>query len=322
MEYLNKVLGIRVVYKDGNMLSLPNYIYSRYRLQEVMLDGVKAVFVYPKEELESVNAVKKHLDRVEKAFDAPVILVTDRLTFRQKEYLLRDRIPFIVDGKQIYLPFMAVYLQDRCDAEKKDIEMILPSSQMLFLHFIYSGGGELLTSMAAKELFLTATSVSRASRQLEEMGLLKTEIRGVQKVIFSHKTPEELFESAKPHLLNPVKRTVYLPRSVIREKLLLSGYHALSEYSMLDPGNIEYFASGSISEWERYASGRIVDPDEECAVELWRYDPGILSKGKCVDRLSLALSLDNDGDERVEQAVEEMLKNLWGELDGKRDRKF
>ena len=65
-----------------------------------------------------------------------------------------------------------------------------------------------------------------------------------------------------------------------------------------------------------------MDPDEECAVELSRYDQGILSKGKCVDRLSLALSLDNDGDERVEQAVEEMLKNLWGELDGKRDRKF
>ena len=34
------------------------------------------------------------------------------------------------NGKQIYLPFMAVYLQERCDAEKSDREEILPSAQM------------------------------------------------------------------------------------------------------------------------------------------------------------------------------------------------
>ena len=36
----------------------------------------------------------------------------------QKEYLIREKIPFMVDGKQIYLPFLAVYLQERCSAEK------------------------------------------------------------------------------------------------------------------------------------------------------------------------------------------------------------
>ncbi len=40
------------------------------------------------------------------------------------------------------------------------------------------GCGELMTSRAAKELEFTPTSISRASRQLEEMGLVKTEIKG------------------------------------------------------------------------------------------------------------------------------------------------
>lgn len=37
------------------------------------------------------------------------------------------------------------------------------------------------------------------------------------------------------------------------------------------------------------------------------------------DGLSLALSLREDADERVEEAVEEMLNNLWRKIDGNRD---
>lgn len=54
------------------------------------------------------------------------VLILDHLAYRQKEYLLRDHIPFVVEGKQIYLPFMAVYLQERCDSEKKEDAVILP----------------------------------------------------------------------------------------------------------------------------------------------------------------------------------------------------
>ena len=56
---------------------------------------------------------------MKKVADCPVILVLEQITARQKEYLLREKIAFIVDGKQIYLPFMAAYLQERCDAEKE-----------------------------------------------------------------------------------------------------------------------------------------------------------------------------------------------------------
>ncbi len=38
-----------------------------------------------------------------------------------------------------------------------------------------------------------------------------------------------------------------------------------------------------------------------------------------VDELSLALSLREDADERVEEAVEEMLNNLWRKIDGNRN---
>ena len=319
MEFLKSVLGIHIVYLDNDAIPVPNYIHARYRLQEVTLDGIKAVFVYPKTDMDSVNAIKKHLERVQKTAGTPAILVPDHLTYRQREYLLRDHIPFVVEGKQIYLPFMAVYLQERCDSERPENTSILPSAQLLLLYYIYHGCGELLTSDAVNELSFTATSISRASRQLEDLGLVQTEKRGVQKVLYSEKEPRELFDAAKSYLANPVKRTVYVTKTDIKEKLLMSGYSALSEYSMLNPPAVGCYAAESVSEWEKNASGKLQNSDDQCAVELWRYDPKKLTSGEYVDRLSLALALREDKDERIEQAVEEMLDGVWREIDGKRN---
>ncbi|MBR1390495.1 MAG: MarR family transcriptional regulator [Lachnospiraceae bacterium] len=319
MEFLNRVLGIRVAYEEGALNSMPNFIHSRYRLQKVTLDGKAAVFLYPKAELDAVNAIKKHIDRVKKTENVPVVLVLNRLSYRQKEYLLRDHIPFIVEEKQIYLPFMAVYLQERGDGERQETEVMLPSAQLLLLHFIYRGCGELLTSDAARELELTPTSISRASRQLEEMGLVQAKKRGVQKVIISKKLPEELFSDAKSYLLNPVKRTIYVSKAEIKNNLLISGYSALSEYSMLNPPAVESLAADSVARWDSVSSKRLQNSEEQCAVELWRYDPKILAKGACVDRLSLAMSLRETKDERIEEAVDEMLMQVWRDINGKRD---
>ena len=59
--------------------------------------------------------------------------------------------------------------------------------------------------------------------------------------------------------------------------------------------------------------------EERCAVELWRDDARQVSAGECVDRLSLALSLCGDRDERIEEAIEEMLEQVWRDIDGKRN---
>ena len=164
MEYLEKVLGIKVIYEQVKFQHLPNFITARYRLQMVAMNGKRAIFLYPKTELEQIEVLKKHIARIQKNENLSVVLVLEKITFRQKEYLIRERIPFIVEGKQVYLPFMAVYLQERCSAEKMQREEILPSAQMLLLYFIYRGVQELFASQAVKDLELTPTSISRASK--------------------------------------------------------------------------------------------------------------------------------------------------------------
>ncbi len=318
MEYLEQVLGIEVQYEKKAVEHLPNLISTRYEVQRVSLSGQIAVFMSPRTELEQVKTVKKHLERVKTVANCPVVLVLERITARQKEYLLREKIAFVVDGKQIYLPFMAVYLQERCDAEKNDREELLPSAQMLLLYFIYEGAKELSTSQVAKALNLTPTSISRASKQLEEMGLLQSRKIGVQKILFSENSANELFYKAEKVLLNPVKRTVYIPCEKEKTELLESGYSALAEYSMLNVPNVRCYASEKISQWNDCMTKDLQDSGSQVAVEMWRYDPRKLSKKKMVDVLSLALSLRKDADERIEEAVEEMLNDLWRKIDGNR----
>ena len=168
-------------------------------------------------------------------------------------------------------------------------------------------------------VMLSISSTVVIQKCLEEMGLIRTEKRGVQKVIYSDQTPEEVFSEARESMCNPVKRTIYVPKTNIKTDLVLSGYSALSEYSMINPPMVVCFAAGSVATWEKEASNKLQSSDDQCAVELWRYDPRKLSSGNCVDKLSLALALSADKDERIEEAVEEMLKSAWEELNGKRN---
>ena len=90
MEYLKRVLGIETTYENGDLKGFPNFIGVRYDLRPVLLDGKKAVFVYPKTQLEPVETLKKHLTRIKNGTNLPVVLVLEQITSRQKEYLIRS----------------------------------------------------------------------------------------------------------------------------------------------------------------------------------------------------------------------------------------
>ena len=175
------------------------------------------------------------------------------------------------------------------------------------------------TSQAAKDLKLTPSSISRASKQLEEMGMLHIKKVGVQRILQSEDSPKILFQKAGDILQNPVKRTIYIPKELVKTELLESGYSALAEYSMLNKPNIKCYATERISQWKDVMTNSLQDSQEQVAVEMWRYNPQKLSTRNTVDELSLALSLRKDVDERVEAAVEEMLNELWRKIDGYRN---
>ncbi len=55
-----------------------------------------------------------------------MVLVLEQITARQREYLLREKVAaFIVDGKQIYLPFIILFMREQksTDQAAKDLEL-------------------------------------------------------------------------------------------------------------------------------------------------------------------------------------------------------
>ena len=53
--------------------------------------------------------------------------------------------------------------------------------------------------------------------------------------------------------------------------------------------------------------------DADVIIELWKYDPVLLSRDGMVDPLSLVMSFDDNEDERMSEAIEELLDTLWEE---------
>ena len=60
------------------------------------------------------------------------------------------------------------------------------------------------------------------------MGLLHIKKEGVQRILQSEDSPKILFQKAGDKLLNPIKRTVYIPKELVGTDLLESGYSALT----------------------------------------------------------------------------------------------
>ena len=74
-------------------------IEKELKLQMVSMNEQKAVFLYPKTKLEQIEVLKKHIARIQNNENLPIVLVLKELSYRQKEYLISEKIPFIVDGK-------------------------------------------------------------------------------------------------------------------------------------------------------------------------------------------------------------------------------
>ncbi len=176
MEYMEKVLGIKVTRsKWYGENKLPYYLLDRYNFELASMDGITALIVKPKGELDPIGAIRKHIKRLSGEISCPVVFELNTITRQRKKSFIEARIPFVVSGKQIYLPFMGMLLLEKCDGEQ-NLNMpskLQPSSQMLLFAFLHGKGAPVQMSRMAEQLHFSAMTISRAAVQLTEIGLLQ-----------------------------------------------------------------------------------------------------------------------------------------------------
>ena len=173
-------------------------------------------------------------------------------------------------------------------------------------------GKSTLKSEVACRLNITKTSVTRATAQLEQMGLIIQNKSGTEISIMRNSSHKEYFEKAKEYLINPVQKVITVAREEISACGLKAGESALSCITDLNPPGIEELAvykGAEIVDQLEIVDPRYEDHSKCAKLQLWKYDPAYFAKDGNVDPISLVCTFKGNEDERIEMCMEELLEH-------------
>lgn len=306
------VFGLTINYKSWDKKqALPLYVAGNYEIDEAIVSNNRFIVMRPIGDLPTLPAMKKHIEKIQKIDDVPVAFYLKNLSDFRRKGMLESNIPFMTE-KQVFLPFIGTLLmEEKNNALYK--EKFMFSTQQLFLVYLYNRQNKLYVANVGKKLPYSAMTLSRAVKQLEASDLFLVYKDGVNKVIESKYDRRELFERAKPFLLDPVRKYGYIEKSRIDENMVLASESALAKNSMLNPSKLITYAIDEQKMDINQMENELVDPNKQIRLELWGYDPKLFSDDNVADGLSVALSLREIVDERIEEAIDECIERELNE---------
>lgn len=298
-----------------NVRHLPIYLTSDYQFYDVQLGNRKLVFMVRKDDAGTPAEIGKHLSQAQSKLFISVVFVTESLTAKNRSRLIKDAIPFVVPGNQLYIPELAIDLREHFRAQKvKAGEALTPVAQaVLFRHLLGIRKRDIITSDIAASLNYTSMSIGRAIDVLTDLGLASSEKVGRERHIQFELEGKVLFEHAKPLLRSPVRSLRYLKGVERFDNFRLAGESALARLTTLNPPGVKHYATTLLNWNEMQETGNVEEAgqDEADAVlEIWSYDPASLSKKMTVDPLSLYAQFMGHPDERIAMATEELLGTM------------
>jgi DNA-binding MarR family transcriptional regulator len=208
-------------------------------------------------------------------------------------------------------------LREHFSIAGKKPDKLSPTAQLVVLYNMLKGLEFPVTPVSLATLFnYTKMTMSRVIDELENIEICRVEQSGKNRFVWIESEGRELWEKVIKFMRSPVKKKDYirfLQESIMTE-LPQAGISALSEKTLLSSGDMPVYATGkeyytALKEQEKI---KIVENsfDAQAQLEIWYYNPEILSKQNTVDDLSLFLSLREDTDERVQIALTELLEKF------------
>ena len=316
-KVIHNAFGLRCEIKEIKLKRLPVYMLSGRGTYKVSLGECSFVLVeIPEADRFGTVALKKQLSAYSMNTEMYVAFLFKSLTRVQRDALISKEIPFISSPDQIYLPFLGIMLSNNFKPDKVvSTDKMMPATQSLFLYLIYNNREKpVIKKQAAEALGLTRTSITRASEQLKEMGLITENKAGKEMEMIPVAVGRELFDKARAHLINPVQSVLYLPDRRVDDSTPASGEFSLSHRSDLGyPKYAEYALYKDLPFLKGEAG---VDPDLNYATDIvriqkWKYDPLVFSGNGQVDPVSLICTLADTKDERIHKCLEQVKEEIW-----------
>lgn len=314
-EFLEKTLRQTVSLEEDKVIfeKLPLVYRGRYDIFKIKTSGVWWMAIRPKNEVGLV-LLRKDRERIEKIAGLNCAIFLDQATFYIREKLLDEGIPFVIEGKQVFLPFIGYLLRQERERELPPVHLISFLTQKMLLVAIYERWREMKVSDVAKRLGVSKMSVSRCFDEIEYLNIDALGMKGKSRVINVPDDLKAFWERTMDMLRNPVLR-----RFILREDIGLNkkaGISALCEYSLLSDNSYPTYA---VTKKEIEASGiktmRQTDIAGEigCVVLELGYFIDFDGKGT-QDPLSVVLSETSEelADERVCISMDKMLEDyVW-----------
>ena len=296
-------------------LGLPSFLSRMYSLFEGRVAGRQCIFLAAADNAAKPSNIAKHVALVRPAVDAAVVFVAPWLSAYGRSRLIRLGVPFVVPGKQLYIPELAMDLRERFRTEEpRRAATLSPAAQAVLFHRLLRLDEAAATpSLIAAQLRYSAMSIGRAFDYLVAAGLAVTERHGRERRIRFRTEGRQLFDAARASLSSPVRIERFVRDVRVAPPLKHAGESALAELTDLSPPPLQAFAVAA-RDWRVVARSRgLVETDRDQAshvVETWSYDPAALSAARTVDPLSLYVQFRDHRDERVAMAAEQLLDGM------------
>jgi hypothetical protein len=315
-KYINEVLGISVNYKkvtNENLQNLPFFLAKGYDFGEIVLFNQRIILLNVKDNF-TTEGLRTHINNVQKILNAIVVAVIPPVDAYKRLRLIEKRVPFIIPGKQMYMPDLLISLKEygNTRVDNQQPETMQPAAQLILLYHLQVGTLEGLNmGMIADKLRYNPMTVTRAASYFHNADLCR--IEGTkEKFLKFNENKRELWKMAEPKMTNPISKTRFYTGYTLNKSLKKTNMNALAHYTELNDEPIDYLAM-------RPGFGKIIggvnlkpiDPMEgNICIEEWKYDPEILTNTEYVDPLSLYLCFRENKNERIEMAIEEMIEKL------------
>ena len=314
-EFLEKTLRQNVIMTENKEVykKLPLAYRGRYDIFTVETNGVLWMAIHPKDDIGLV-VLRRDRAGVEKITGLNCAVFLDRTTFYIKEKMMEEGIPFVIDRKQVFLPFIGYLLSKENERELAPVHLISFLTQKMLLIAIYERWNEVKVSGAAKRMGVSTKSASRCFDELEYLNIDVLGMKGKSRVINIPNDRKQLWQQIERMLRNPVIRRFILRKDMKLEKK--AGISALCEYSLLSDNAYLTYA---VTKKELKSSG----VTEEIQVsELEEIGCAVLELGYFIDfsgkglqyPLSVVLSLtgEEQEEERIDISINEMLEEyVW-----------
>lgn len=308
--YFSRMLDENVVYEPANkdlLGRLPINVSLNFSFFESAILGQQVLFAYLKEG-DSIPPVqlKKLLEIVYRLTGLVVILVTPCASSYNKVRWVANKINFVIPDKQMFLPSLLLEMKQERVVGGDLKENIPPFAQVLLLYHLQTESIVGVNGYGLSDKFAVSYATANKSlRWLASKGLIK--MKGAKtKTVQIELGNRELWDKALPILVSPVEQVYYTDAALGGQ--MMSGINALASYTMLNEENKQCF---SMMKKDFKALDVMADKQfGQNEIQIWKYDPQMLSSTGVVDKLSLYLSLKDNEDERIQIELERLIDEM------------